>query len=75
MMKKGEPVAANPDAYVRRLRGWKKDVVTELRADNEVRIAVNVSNLTIQDSRWLNLLTELMNATPDIAERLLEEWS
>ncbi|HPN05123.1 MAG TPA: DUF1801 domain-containing protein [Hyphomonadaceae bacterium] len=32
MMKKGEPVAANPDAYVRRLRGWKKDVVTELRA-------------------------------------------
>ncbi|HOY78851.1 MAG TPA: DUF1801 domain-containing protein, partial [Hyphomonadaceae bacterium] len=32
MMKKGEPVAANPDTYVRRLRGWKKDVVTELRA-------------------------------------------
>jgi len=48
-------------------------VVTELRADNEVRIAVNVSNLTIQDSRWLNLLTELMNATPDIAERLTVE--
>jgi hypothetical protein len=32
MMKKGEPVAADPDAYVRGLRGWKKDVVAELRA-------------------------------------------
>lgn len=32
MMMKGEPVAADPDAYVRKLRGWKKDVVTELRA-------------------------------------------
>ena len=26
MMKKGAPVAADPDAYVRALRGWKKDV-------------------------------------------------
>ncbi len=32
MMKKGAPVAADPDAYVRGLRGWKKDVVAELRA-------------------------------------------
>lgn len=31
MMKKGAPVAADPDAYVRALRGWKKDVVAELR--------------------------------------------
>lgn len=33
MMKKGEPVAADPDAYVRGLRGgWQKTVVAELRA-------------------------------------------
>lgn len=32
MMKKGEPVAANPDAYVRKLRGWRRDVVADLRA-------------------------------------------
>jgi hypothetical protein len=27
-----KPPAANPDAYVRALRGWKKTLVTELRA-------------------------------------------
>jgi hypothetical protein len=32
MMKKGAPVAADPDAYLRALRGWKKDVVASLRA-------------------------------------------
>lgn len=32
MMRKGAPVAADPDAYVRALRGWRKDVVTDLRA-------------------------------------------
>lgn len=31
MMKKGAPVAADPDAYVRGLRGWRKDVVAALR--------------------------------------------
>lgn len=31
MMKKGAPVAADPDAYVRALRGWRKDVVVGLR--------------------------------------------
>lgn len=31
MMKKGAPVAADPDAYERALRGWKKDVVSALR--------------------------------------------
>lgn len=31
MMKKGAPVAADPDAYERALRGWKKDVVAALR--------------------------------------------
>ena len=31
MMKKGVPVAADPDAYVRALRGWKKESVSQLR--------------------------------------------
>lgn len=31
MMKTGAPVAADPDAYVRALRGWKKQVVSQLR--------------------------------------------
>ncbi len=31
MMMKGAPVAANPDAYQRALRGWRKDVVAALR--------------------------------------------
>ena len=32
MMKKGAPVAADADAYVRGLRGWQKTVVADLRA-------------------------------------------
>lgn len=48
-------------------------VVHELRYDADVHIAINVSNLTIQDSRWLTLLTELMNKTPEIAPRLTVE--
>ncbi len=48
-------------------------VVNELRMDANVRLAVNVSNLTIQDSGWLTLLTELMNKNPDVAERLTVE--
>lgn len=31
MMKKGAPVAPDPDAYVRALRGWRRDVVVALR--------------------------------------------
>ncbi|MDX2095092.1 MAG: EAL domain-containing protein [Alphaproteobacteria bacterium] len=48
-------------------------VVNELRLDAQVHLAVNVSNLTIQDSRWLNLLTELMTKNPEVAERLTVE--
>ncbi len=48
-------------------------VVTELRFDSKVHIAVNVSNLTIQDSTWLTKLTELMTETPDVAARLSVE--
>ncbi len=48
-------------------------VVNELRMDSAVHLAVNVSNLTIQDSSWLTLLGELMGATPEIAPRLTVE--
>ena len=48
-------------------------VVNELRMDANVHLAVNVSNLTIQDSSWLTLLTELMNKNPDVADRLTVE--
>jgi EAL domain-containing protein (putative c-di-GMP-specific phosphodiesterase class I)/GGDEF domain-containing protein len=48
-------------------------VVNELRLDANVRLAVNVSNLTIQDSRWLTLLTERMTENPEIADRLTVE--
>lgn len=48
-------------------------VMNELRADADVCIAVNVSNLTIQDSRWLTLLTEMLMATPAVAPRLTVE--
>ncbi len=48
-------------------------VVTELRLDKDVHLALNVSNMTIQDSRWLTLLTELMTATPEVADRLTVE--
>lgn len=48
-------------------------VVTELRLDPEVKLALNISNLTIQDSRWLTLLTELLTTTPEVASRLTVE--
>lgn len=50
-----------------------KKVVAELRADPTVHIAINVSNLTILDSSWLTLLTELVDATPDVGPRLTIE--
>lgn len=48
-------------------------VIAELRTDKDVCLALNVSNLTIQDSRWLTLLTELLTETPQIAPRLTVE--
>lgn len=48
-------------------------VVHELRVDANVHLAVNVSNLTIQDHAWLTLLTELMDKTPEVAPRLTIE--
>jgi EAL domain-containing protein (putative c-di-GMP-specific phosphodiesterase class I) len=48
-------------------------VIAELRQDPDVSLAVNVSNLTIQDSGWLTALTAAMDATPEIAPRLSVE--
>ncbi|MFZ4540570.1 MAG: EAL domain-containing protein [Rickettsiales bacterium] len=48
-------------------------VINELRLDSDVCIAVNVSNLTIQDSSWLTSLTEHLSKTPEIAPRLTVE--
>lgn len=48
-------------------------VIAELRFDSKVCIAVNVSNLTISDSHWLNLLTEAVTKTPEVAPRLTIE--
>ena len=48
-------------------------VVAELRQDPNVSIAVNVSNLTIQDRSWLKLLTGLLSKSPKIAQRLTVE--
>lgn len=50
-----------------------KNVIEELRADADVHLAVNVSNLTTLNAQWMNLLTEAVDATPDIAPRLTIE--
>lgn len=48
-------------------------VIEELRRDSSVHLAVNVSNLTTLDTGWMNLLTEMMDATPEVAPRLTIE--
>ncbi len=48
-------------------------VVAELKQDANVSIAVNVSNLTILDSSWLTLLTNLVGKSPKVAQRLTVE--
>lgn len=48
-------------------------VVAELRNDREVQLAVNVSNMTTQDPKWLAQLKEAVEATPDIGPRLIVE--
>ncbi len=50
-----------------------KKVIAELRADVNVCIAVNVSNLTTLDAGWMTILTEAVDATPEIAPRLTIE--
>ena len=48
-------------------------VVTELRHDADVVLALNVSNMTIQDTVWLETLSALVTETPEIGPRLIVE--
>lgn len=48
-------------------------VIAELRHDNKVQLALNVSNLTTQDPGWLNLLKDSIDQTPKIGPRLIVE--
>jgi EAL domain-containing protein (putative c-di-GMP-specific phosphodiesterase class I) len=48
-------------------------VIEELRHDEKVHLALNVSNLTTQDPGWLNLLKDSVDQTPDIGPRLIVE--
>ncbi len=47
--------------------------VSDLRHHNQVRLAVNVSSLTVTDPAWLRTLVSLIKGRPDIAKRLTIE--
>ncbi|OYW13831.1 MAG: hypothetical protein B7X02_01325, partial [Rhodospirillales bacterium 12-54-5] len=48
-------------------------IIDELRADPDVSLALNVSNHTIHDPSWLELLSHAVDKTPTIASRLVVE--
>lgn len=48
-------------------------VIAELRAAPNVRLAINVSNLTTLNSKWIETLSVAVDATPEIAPRLCVE--
>lgn len=48
-------------------------VVEELRKHDTVRLALNVSNMTTRNDRWLLALSKLAEETPDIMTRLIVE--
>ena len=48
-------------------------VLEELRQDRNVRLAVNVSNMSTLDPGWINMLTAAVDADPEIASRLTVE--
>jgi EAL domain-containing protein (putative c-di-GMP-specific phosphodiesterase class I)/GGDEF domain-containing protein len=48
-------------------------VIKELRSDPDVMLALNISNLTTQDSIWFAHLKEAIEETPAIAPRLIVE--
>jgi EAL domain-containing protein (putative c-di-GMP-specific phosphodiesterase class I)/GGDEF domain-containing protein len=48
-------------------------VVKELRHDPNVVLALNISNLTTQDSGWLKCLNDAIAQTPHIAKRMIVE--
>ncbi len=48
-------------------------VINELRLAPDVVLAFNVSNMTTEDSVWLDHLARLLRETPEIAPRLIVE--
>ena len=48
-------------------------VVGELRNHDKVRLALNVSNMTTRNDRWLNALSKYAEETPEIMSRLIVE--
>jgi EAL domain-containing protein (putative c-di-GMP-specific phosphodiesterase class I)/GGDEF domain-containing protein len=48
-------------------------VIAELRHSKDVTIAFNVSNLTTENSVWLDQISQLIKDTPEIASRLIIE--
>ena len=48
-------------------------VVSELRRSSKVTIAMNISNLTTKNKKWLQILKRLITETPEIAEQLMIE--
>jgi EAL domain-containing protein (putative c-di-GMP-specific phosphodiesterase class I)/GGDEF domain-containing protein len=48
-------------------------VIEELRRNPDVHLAFNVSNLTTENSIWLEKISELIKETPAIASRLMVE--
>lgn len=48
-------------------------VIAELRRSPNVSIAFNVSNMTTENSAWLDQLSQLIKETPEIASRLIIE--
>lgn len=48
-------------------------VIEELRNSKEVSLALNVSNETIENSSWLEQISDELKQTPEIAPRLIVE--
>jgi len=48
-------------------------VVKELRTDPDVVLAMNVSNLTTRNSKWLDRFVKVTNESPEISPRLIVE--
>jgi len=48
-------------------------VINELRNDNDVVLAFNVSNMTTENVPWLDRLSQLIKETPHVAPRLIVE--
>jgi EAL domain-containing protein (putative c-di-GMP-specific phosphodiesterase class I)/GGDEF domain-containing protein len=48
-------------------------VVKELRHDPDIHLAFNISNITTHDPEWMQQLSDAIEQTPDIGERMIIE--